>query len=54
MQQIAALVNKIPPGVDMIAVGALLAFGTKQKTVQWIALGLGGLMVFLSFQDSGA
>lgn len=54
MQQIASLVNKIPPGADLVAVGALLAFGTKVKWVQWGALGLGGLMLFLSFQDSGA
>ena len=54
MQSIASIVNKIPPGADLLAVGAALAFGTKVKWVQWGAIGLGGLMLFLSFQDTGA
>jgi len=48
MAQLQAALNSIPKGVDLLAIGALLAFGTKTKTVQWIAFGVGGAMLFLS------
>ena len=52
MAQIQNVLNSIPPGGDLLAVGALLAFGTKSKTVQWIAFGVGGAMLFLSMQKT--
>lgn len=52
MNQIKSILNAIPPGIPLLAVGGLLAFGTKTKTVQWIAFGVGGAMLFLSMQKA--
>lgn len=52
MESLKSAIDMIPPGADLLLVGALLAFGTKQKTVQWVAFGLGGAMLFLSMQKT--
>lgn len=52
MAQIQSILSSIPPGAELLGVGALLAFGTKSKTVQWIAFGVGGLTLLLSMQKT--
>lgn len=53
MDSLKSALNMIPPGADLVIVGALIAFGIKTKTVQWIALGVGGAQLFLAMQSKG-
>jgi hypothetical protein len=52
MDTLKNALHSIPAGADLLLVGALLAVGTQQKTVPWIAFGLGGAMLFLSMQKT--
>jgi len=54
MAQVRSVLDKVPPGAELLVIGGLLAFGTKAKTVQWIAFVLGGTRLLLGVATTTA